>query len=145
MGNLDKLKQLSPVVFLPLCIRRSSISQKLCARPGPQPKRKRCFSQMLKPSGRPRLGPGLRSAILEEKMIRCIGRQPDMHIHSGREIQRRAPVSGMITAMEPILKACGGLWIASGMGDADRQLWTNTTRCRCLRKLRIYATSALAY
>jgi trehalose 6-phosphate synthase len=26
----------------------------------------------------------------------------------------------MITAMEPILKACGGLWIASGTGDADR-------------------------
>jgi trehalose 6-phosphate synthase len=27
----------------------------------------------------------------------------------------------MITAMEPILKACGGLWIASGMGDADKE------------------------
>jgi trehalose 6-phosphate synthase len=27
----------------------------------------------------------------------------------------------MVTAMEPILKACGGLWIASGSGDADRE------------------------
>jgi trehalose 6-phosphate synthase len=27
----------------------------------------------------------------------------------------------MITAMEPILKACSGLWIASGTGDADRE------------------------
>jgi trehalose 6-phosphate synthase len=27
----------------------------------------------------------------------------------------------MVTALEPILKACGGLWIASGSGDADRE------------------------
>jgi hypothetical protein len=27
----------------------------------------------------------------------------------------------MVTAMEPILKACGGLWIASGSGDADKE------------------------
>jgi trehalose 6-phosphate synthase len=31
------------------------------------------------------------------------------------------PASGMVTAMEPILKACGGLWIASGSGDADKE------------------------
>ena len=31
------------------------------------------------------------------------------------------PASGMVTALEPILKACGGLWIASGSGDADRE------------------------
>jgi trehalose-6-phosphate synthase len=31
------------------------------------------------------------------------------------------PASGMITAMEPILEASGGLWIASGTGDADKE------------------------
>src|SRR5215203_3380991 len=31
------------------------------------------------------------------------------------------PARGMVTALEPILKACGGLWIASGSGDADRE------------------------
>jgi len=31
------------------------------------------------------------------------------------------PASGMVTAMEPVLKACGGLWLASGSGDADKE------------------------
>jgi trehalose 6-phosphate synthase len=44
-----------------------------------------------------------------------------MHIHNGKEIQCIVPASGLITAMEPILKACSGLWIASGTGDADRE------------------------
>ena len=28
----------------------------------------------------------------------------------------------MVTAMEPILKACGGLWVASGSGNADKEV-----------------------
>ncbi len=48
-------------------------------------------------------------------------REPYMHIHSGKGIKCIVPASGMITAMEPILKACGGLWIASGSGDADKE------------------------
>jgi trehalose-6-phosphate synthase len=44
-----------------------------------------------------------------------------MHIHEGKEIKCIVPASGMITAMEPILKACSGLWIAAGTGDADKE------------------------
>jgi trehalose 6-phosphate synthase len=44
-----------------------------------------------------------------------------MHVHAGKEIKSLVPASGMVTAMEPILKACGGLWIASGSGDADKE------------------------
>ncbi len=44
-----------------------------------------------------------------------------MHIHEGNEIKCIVPASGMITAMEPILAACSGLWIASGTGDADKE------------------------
>jgi trehalose 6-phosphate synthase len=60
--------------------------------------------------------------ILESKMMVVVSnREPYMHIHNGNEIQCIVPASGMVTAMEPILKACGGLWIASGSGDADRE------------------------
>src|SRR3989338_5845668 len=31
------------------------------------------------------------------------------------------PASGLVTAVEPILRACGGTWIAHGSGDADRE------------------------
>ncbi|MBO9202833.1 MULTISPECIES: trehalose-6-phosphate synthase [Niastella] len=60
--------------------------------------------------------------LLQNKMMVVISnREPYMHIHAGREIQCIVPASGMVTAMEPILKACGGLWIASGSGDADKE------------------------
>jgi len=56
-----------------------------------------------------------------KKMIIVSNREPYMHIHDGKEIKCIVPASGMITAMEPILKACSGLWIAAGTGDADRE------------------------
>jgi len=55
------------------------------------------------------------------KLIVVSNREPYMHIHNGKEIKCIVPASGLITAMEPILKACSGLWIASGTGDADRE------------------------
>ena len=60
--------------------------------------------------------------VLENKlMIVVSNREPYMHVHAGKEIKCIVPASGMVTAMEPILKACGGLWIASGSGDADKE------------------------
>jgi len=60
--------------------------------------------------------------VLEDKMMVVVSnREPYMHVHAGREIKLIVPASGMVTAMEPILKACGGLWIASGSGDDDRE------------------------
>jgi trehalose 6-phosphate synthase len=32
----------------------------------------------------------------------------------------RQPASGLVTAIEPVLRACGGTWIAHGSGSADR-------------------------
>jgi trehalose 6-phosphate synthase len=57
----------------------------------------------------------------KKKMVVVSNREPYMHVRNGKEIRCIVPASGMITAMEPILKACSGLWIASGTGDADRE------------------------
>jgi len=57
----------------------------------------------------------------KKKIIVVSNREPYMHIHVGKEIKCIVPASGLITAMEPILKACSGLWIASGSGDADKE------------------------
>jgi trehalose-6-phosphate synthase len=59
--------------------------------------------------------------LQDKRMIVVSNREPYMHIHEGKEIKCIVPASGMITAMEPILKACSGLWIASGTGDADKE------------------------
>jgi trehalose 6-phosphate synthase len=60
--------------------------------------------------------------LLANRSITVVSnREPYMHIHAGKEIKYIVPASGMVTALEPILKACGGLWIASGTGDADKE------------------------
>ena len=68
-----------------------------------------------------RLKVEVENLLEKKKMIVVSNREPYMHVHSGKEVKCIVPASGMITAMEPILKACSGLWIASGTGDADRE------------------------
>jgi trehalose 6-phosphate synthase len=68
-----------------------------------------------------RLKVEMENLLQKKKMIVVSNREPYMHIHEGKEIKCIVPASGMITAMEPILKACSGLWIASGSGDADKE------------------------
>ncbi|KAF0151977.1 MAG: trehalose 6-phosphate synthase [Ignavibacteria bacterium] len=68
-----------------------------------------------------RLKVEMETLLQNKKLIVVSNREPYMHIHAGKEIKCIVPASGMITAMEPILKACGGLWIASGSGDADKE------------------------
>src|SRR4030095_3325913 len=31
------------------------------------------------------------------------------------------PASGLVTALEPVMRACSGVWIAHGSGTADRE------------------------
>lgn len=47
-------------------------------------------------------------------------REPYMHITQGGVTQCITPPGGLVTALDPILRACGGVWIASGSGQADR-------------------------
>jgi trehalose 6-phosphate synthase len=68
-----------------------------------------------------RLRVEIENILHNKKMIVVSNREPYIHIHEGKEIKCMVPASGMITAMEPILKACSGLWIASGTGDADKE------------------------
>jgi trehalose 6-phosphate synthase len=46
-------------------------------------------------------------------------REPYMHIRQGRETVCIVPPSGLVTALEPVLRACDGVWVACGSGDAD--------------------------
>lgn len=67
-----------------------------------------------------RLNEEMKKLLQERMMIVVSNREPYMHVKKGKELECIVPASGMVTAMEPILKACGGLWIASGTGEADR-------------------------
>jgi trehalose 6-phosphate synthase len=66
-----------------------------------------------------RLKEEVKKILPDKTLVVVSNREPYMHVHAGKEIKCIVPASGMVTAMEPILKACGGLWIATGSGDAD--------------------------
>jgi len=47
-------------------------------------------------------------------------REPYIHSYQGNEIKCEAAVGGVTTALEPVLSAIGGIWVAHGSGDADK-------------------------
>ena len=49
-------------------------------------------------------------------------REPYIHTLVGEEIECMVPASGHTTALDPVMRACGGTWIAWGSGDADREV-----------------------
>ncbi len=51
-------------------------------------------------------------------------REPFMHIleKTSGKIKCVRPASGVVTAIDPILRACGGTWIAHGSGSGDRRM-----------------------
>ncbi len=68
---------------------------------------------------------------LENRSVFVVSnREPYMHLRKGKEIECIVPASGMVTAIEPVLKACGGTWIAHGSGDADREVMDRNDRLR---------------
>lgn len=48
-------------------------------------------------------------------------REPYMHQLRDGQATLVRPASGLVTGLDPVLRACGGLWVAHGAGDADRQ------------------------
>lgn len=47
-------------------------------------------------------------------------REPYIHNHAEHGIELQTPASGLVSAVEPVMRACGGTWIAHGSGTADR-------------------------
>src|SRR6185437_1311104 len=61
----------------------------------------------------------IRSNSENSKIFVVSNREPYMHVRHGRELECVVPPSGLVTALEPILRACDGVWVASGSGDGD--------------------------
>jgi alpha,alpha-trehalose-phosphate synthase [UDP-forming] len=57
-------------------------------------------------------------------------REPYMHIKEGKEIRAIVPAGGLVTALDPILKAAGGTWIAHGSGEADFEVTDGHNRIK---------------
>jgi trehalose-6-phosphate synthase len=70
-----------------------------------------------------RLRVSVRKKLQDKPLFVVSNREPYMHVFNSKEksIGVIVPASGLVTALEPILLACQGTWIAHGSGNADRE------------------------
>jgi len=62
-------------------------------------------------------------------------REPYIHQRDGKSLEVTVPPSGLVTALEPVLTACDGTWIAHGSGNADKEVVDGMIGCASLRKI----------
>jgi trehalose 6-phosphate synthase len=63
----------------------------------------------------------LRGELRGNDIIVASNREPYLHERDGAGVRVRRPASGLVTALEPVMRACSGTWIAHGSGSADRE------------------------
>lgn len=63
----------------------------------------------------------LRRDLKGEDVLVVSNREPYIHARKGDRIEVQRPASGLVTALEPIMRACSGTWIAHGGGSADKE------------------------
>ncbi|MEK7539387.1 MAG: trehalose-6-phosphate synthase [Patescibacteria group bacterium] len=68
-----------------------------------------------------RLKEFIKAYLKDRKIFVVSNREPYIHNKIKNEIKYLVPAHGMVTAVESVMEACGGLWIAHGSGDADRE------------------------
>jgi trehalose 6-phosphate synthase len=69
-----------------------------------------------------RLKQALERHLQGERVVIVANREPYIHDRGAAgDIRVLHPASGLVTALEPVMRACSGVWIAHGSGSADRE------------------------
>jgi trehalose-6-phosphate synthase len=63
----------------------------------------------------------LREDLKGDEVLIVSNREPYLHVRRDKVIEIQRPASGLVTALEPVMRACSGTWIAHGAGSADRE------------------------
>ena len=77
-----------------------------------------------------RLAVHVRSKLENSALVAVSNREPYFHTRRGKNLEVVVPASGLVTALEPVLQACDGVWVAHGSGDADRETVDQNDRLR---------------
>jgi trehalose 6-phosphate synthase len=64
----------------------------------------------------------LEERLAGEQILIVSNREPYVHTRTGNKIEAQVPASGLVSALEPVMRACSGTWIAHGSGNADREV-----------------------
>lgn len=66
-----------------------------------------------------RLKEFIKASLRDRPIYVVSNREPYVHDQVNGEIKYRVPAGGAVTALESVMEACGGMWIAHGSGSAD--------------------------
>src|ERR1700693_5447622 len=77
-----------------------------------------------------RLAVHVRTRLDNGRLFVVSNREPYIHMRQGKSVEVIVPPSGLVTAIEPVLRACDGTWIAHGNGDADLETVDEHDRLR---------------
>lgn len=72
------------------------------------------------------------------KVVVVSNREPYLHQYENGVPKLIMPAGGLVTALDPILQACGGVWVAHGSGDADRETADAEGRLRVPPEKQLY-------
>jgi alpha,alpha-trehalose-phosphate synthase [UDP-forming] len=72
----------------------------------------------------------LHTKLRGDQIIVVSNREPYIHEREGQRVVVKRPASGLVTAVEPVMRACSGTWIAHGSGSADKQVVDRRDRVR---------------
>ncbi len=62
----------------------------------------------------------VRNRLAKRLFVVVSNREPYIHNFAVDEIRCQVPASGLTVALDPVMRACGGIWIAHGSGSADK-------------------------
>src|SRR5262249_46726866 len=68
-----------------------------------------------------RLKEFIKSSLRGRPIFVISNREPYVHERNGNAVQWRVPAGGAVTALESVMEACGGTWLAYGSGSADKE------------------------
>ena len=89
----------------------------------------------------------VRERLPGQQIMVVSNRQPHSHIRDKGRVRIEQTAGGLVTALEPVIRACGGTWIAHGSGNADHEVvdrsggWTATGTAGNYRLRRVWLSA----
>lgn len=122
LGHADELKERRFSLYRPLIGEIRKMTQSLAeARRAAREEARLRIQHLDAPWTAERLKEFIKLNIKNRPLFVVSNREPYMHVREGQQIRCVVPPSGMVTALEPMMDACGGTWIATALGNADRE------------------------
>lgn len=121
-GKAEKIALGGPFFLKPIASEIAKINQSLAqARFAASEEARMRLLKLESPWTAERLKEFIKAHLKDRKIFVVSNREPYIHSKTKNGVSYTVPASGMVTALEPLIEACGGTWLAWGSGNADKE------------------------